>query len=316
MTKRFFLLSGLISLLAGASYSQEVLDRIVAVVGKEVISLRELETSYQADSLRFLSLFPDEIFPAGKNLSKREYLERMVEQKLLEQEISRQGVTVSALELEKAIERQRLKLGLNEADFKKAINSQGLTYEEYREKVRKSLTTVKLVSQELRSEIEVSEREIESYYNQHRDEFISKGRVHLFHITILKESGKKDLIVELEKRLKAREDFIGLARQYSQTPDREKGGDLGWLEIDMLEPGLREIVEKLNVNEISPIYENEQGWHLFWLCGKEAGTQKGLEELRDEIQEIIYRQKLSQRYEQWLKRLKARTYVEIRFNED
>ena len=282
----------------------ELVDRIVAVVGDEVITLRELEQAYQNDSLK--------IQQEDKKLSRAEYLERMIEKKLIEQEVKRQGVTVSAQELEQAIEKKRKELGLSPEEFRSLLRAQGITMEEYRQQVRENLVLARLLAQEVRSELEVSEQEIVAYYNQHKDEFRTPERVKLYHIVIGKGGSSRAKLNHIIKEYQAGVSFIELAKKYSEGEEASRGGELGWVELERLKPELRQIISQLKIGELSPVYEDEVGYHLFMVAGREKSVLLALEQVREQIHQILYRKQFEEQYLRWLERLKAKTYIDIR----
>ncbi len=282
----------------------ELVDRIVAVVGDEVITLRELEQAYQNDTLK--------IQKEDKKLTKKEYLERMIEKKLIEQEVKRAGVTVSAQELEQAIEKKRKELGLSPEEFRSLLRAQGITMEEYRQQVRENLVLARLLAQEVRSELEVSEQEIVAYYNQHKDEFRTPERVKLYHIVVHKGKAGQKKLKQIIREYQDGKGFTELARKYSEGEEASRGGELGWVELGQLKPELRKIIAPLQVGELSPIYEDEAGYHLFMVAGREKSMLLPLEQVREQIRQILYRKQFEEQYLLWLERLKAKTYIDIR----
>jgi len=292
-------------LLAVAFFSgAEIVDRIVAVVGDEVITLSELERAWKNDELG--------IMRASKKLSEREYLERMIERKLIEQEVKRQGVSVSAQEVAQAIERKRQQMGLSSEEFRNLLRAQGISMEEYRKQVKDNLVLAKLVAKEIRSELEVTDEEIKAYYHQHKEQFRTPERVHLFHIVVRKQDKGKEKIEKIVCEYKKGADFSELARKYSEGEEAKQGGDLGWVVLAQLKPEVREIVKELELGELSPVYEDEVGYHLFLVVGREKSTQIPLDKVKDQIREILYHQHFEKQYQIWLERLKAKTYIDIR----
>jgi hypothetical protein len=71
-------------------------------------------------------------------------------------------------------------------------------------------------------------------------------------------------------------------------------------------------VLKLKVGELSPVYKDEIGRHLFWVQGIEQGVPLSLEQSRETIRQIIYQKEFQEQYMIWMERLKAKTYVDIR----
>lgn len=298
--------------------SAEVVDRIVAVVGNEVITEQELNRAYNTDELGLMR--PDPL--SGESalvLTKEQYLDEMIKHKVIEQEVKRQGIHVDTLEVEKAIDRKRDGLGLSPEDFQKALLMQGMTMDQYREQVKDQLITYRLISQEVRGEIEITDEQVKAYYLQHPEKFMEKDKLHLFHIFIpLAADGTTGEAVaqkQLEKiraDIAAGQNFQEMAEKYSKSPTAPSGGDLGWFVISELLPDFREQVAKLKPGEMSPVFVQGKGAHLILLAEIKKGELVPLDKVKDQIHDVLYQQAAMERYDIWLTRLKGRTYIENR----
>jgi peptidyl-prolyl cis-trans isomerase SurA len=289
----------------GAAPKTEVVDKIAAVVGDQVITLNELELAYKNDEL---GLFLE----GGAKISKREYLDRMVEKMVVQQEIKRQGVTVSAQEIEQAIDKKRAQFGLTPAAFVRALRDQGVTLDAYREQTRQSLVLAKLVAKEVKSSMDITDQEIASFYEQHKDQLLSQDKVHLYHIVIREGMDASQKIKTVQEQFAQGTPFPDLARKYSEGEEAQKGGDLGWVDTETLKVELRIMIGKLKIGDISPVYRDEVGYHLFWVQGMEKGVPLSLEQSKESIRQVIYQKQFQEQYQIWMERLKTKTYVDIR----
>ena len=309
-----------VALLAAAFFlCAEIVDRIVAVVGKEVITERELDRAYSSDDLGLMRPHPL-TGATPEALTRDEYLEYMIERLVVEQEVKRQGIRVDALEVERAIDRKRESLGLTEDEFFRALAMQGMSMDEYREQVKDQLITFRLVSQEVRGEIEVTEEEIRTYYLQHPEQFVEEDKLYLRHIFIpipadggvLAEQRVVNQLETVKIDIKQGASFEEMAKQWSKSPTASSGGKLGWFTLDELLPEFREQARSLQPGQMSPVFIHGQGAHLILLEQRKKGSRIPMEEVRDKIRDIIFQQETMQRYGLWLERLKARTHIENR----
>jgi len=292
--------------LAAAILQAETVNRIAAVVGGEVITSNELDRAYQSDEL---GLRQEKDAPP---ISKREYLGRMVEKIVVDQEVKRQGVTISTLEIEQALNRKRSQLGLSPGDFVQALRDQGLSLDDYREQIRQSLILAKLVSKEVKSALEISDQEIASYYERHKQQFLSPEKVHLYHLVVRESPDAQKTLETIQAQFQKAVPFPELAQKYSEGEEAPKGGDLGWVELPQLKPEVRSLISNLELGQISQVYQDEAGHHIFWVQGKEKGAVLSLDQVKENIRQLIYQQQFQEQYQIWLERLKAKTYIEIR----
>ncbi len=299
----------------------EIVDRIVAVVGDQVITLNELDQAYQNDYIKMIGqgqIVPEKNKP--KIMSKGEYLEKMVEQLLVEQDVERQGISVDALQIEKAIERQKQKLGLSDEQFQALLKREAITMDQYRKKVRQDLVTIQVLGKEVRSEVEISDEEMRNYYRQYQERYIQPDQVHLSHLSIAlpdqadeaQKARIQTMMSELRARIMLGEEFADLARECSISGRSSQGGDLGWFKIGELKPGFAEVIQSLDEGETSQAFQLDHAIHLLRVNEWKKGQEVPFKEAKDQIRETLYQKEVSEKYQQWLERLKARSHVEIR----
>jgi peptidyl-prolyl cis-trans isomerase SurA len=305
--------------LLSAVVSAEVVDRVVAVVGDEVITELELNQAYTTDSLGLMQSGP---LAGGTSaaLTREDYLDRMIEKKVIDLEVKRQGISVDALEVEQAIDRKRESLNLTPEQFERALKREGLTMEVYRKQVKDQLITYRLISREVKGEIEISEDEIQAFYKQHPEQFMNRNSYHLYHIFLAfpeksGPQGEADTVAKMEqirKSISDGADFEDMARKYSMSPTASKGGDLGWFALSELLPAFQEQTQLLGLGEMSPVFVHEAGAHLLLLKDIKGGDQLQYDQVKDQIRDVLFQKKALERYDLWLKRLKAKTYIENR----
>jgi peptidyl-prolyl cis-trans isomerase SurA len=294
----------------------EVVDRIVAIVNDDVITLSELEEA--------VSSIADQIQPAARNPEqiqemRREVLDRMIQRKLTEQQGEALGVSVSDREVEQQIERIKESEFLTESALAEVLEAEGYTLEEYKKRIKHRLLGIKLINREVKSKVAITDDEIRAYYEEHKADYAGEKQYHLRTILVRmpaweEEDGEptaQDKIEEIAIRLRAGAPFEEIARQYSEDVTAETGGDIGWFSIDELTEELRETVRWMEEGEISPVLQTDQGYQILKLEAIRGKAGKTLEEAKPEIQEKIYRQMVEERYEAWLEDLRKEAYIKI-----
>ncbi len=213
-------------------------DRIVAVINTEVITLTELEEEVgdmKAQTRRRYN---------GAELTQRlrqiDYmgLNRMIERKLQVQIAKRRGIKVSDEEVKDAIVRlRRLGETPNENDPKELAL------------IKDHLTALRLINQQVRSSLLVSDEEILRFYRQHQDRFLLPLEVRISQILIALGPGSELLAVrekahEVHARLKKGERFEELAARYSDGPEGRRGGNLGYIRPGDMLPQIQQAIEQ------------------------------------------------------------------------
>ena len=298
----------------------ELVDRIVAIVNDEVITLSELEAAVSpyTSQIQTAAYSPEEkqemLFKV-----RRDILDRMIDRKLTEQKGKALGVSVSESEVDQRIERIKEEEFLTEEALRKALADEGYTLEEYRKRIKSQLLGIKLINREVKSKVAITEDEIRAYYEDHKSSYTGKKKYHLRTILVRVNSWEngaaktaaQDKIETIATKLRAGVSFEDLARRYSEDITAESGGDIGWFSISELTKELRETVRWMEEGQVSPVLETEQGYQILKLEKIEGTTGKTLEEAKDEIQETIYRQMVERKYDDWLKDLRKDAYIKI-----
>jgi len=318
MRKRFtVILLGTMAFLLSA----EVVDRVAAVVGNEVITQRELTAAYRRDALGLMRENPLTGEPA-QNLTPEQYLDYLIEQKIIEQEIKRQGIAIDDLEIDRAVQRKRESLGMTEEEFSRALALQGMSMAEYRAMVREQMITYRLIGHEVRGEIEIKEEEIQAYYRQHPEQFMGRDQYRLRIIVIrfsehFSEERRLETIQhmeELRQKAMSGEEFAELARKHSEAPNAINGGDMGYVEMEGMDLMFKNQVKNLEPGQVSEVFHSEMAVFLLYLEEIKKGELRPLPEVREQIFDLLYQRESMERYQLWIERLKARTYIEKRLN--
>lgn len=304
---------GVLLLCAAAAQGATVLDKVVAIVNKEVITWSDLYKGMEFDAVdEAKSLKPEDRRKYFKE-NEAVYLEQMIDMKLQIQEARREGVGVSNADVEAAINGIKSKYGLSDQAFIETIGKEGFTLAEYKRKLAEQIVISRVVEQEVRSKIFVTEGEIDRYIAE-RPELAKEYEGYDISQIFLKDTGDKKQVeekaAEIYKRIKAGESFASLARQYSEEPNARTGGTIGFIRKCDLSNSFLPVCTGLKVGEVSAPFWSEAGVHIIML--NDARELKTPKELREVVRERLLSGKFERDYKNWLKGLRERAYVEVK----
>ncbi len=139
--------------------------------------------------------------------------------------------------------------------------------------------------------IQVSDAQVQAYYNAHKDDYRTPERVHARHILLSITNKPKDEVPKiqaqaeaLDKQIKAAADFAELAKKNSQDPgSAQKGGDLGWVSRGQMVKNFEDAVFTLKPNEISNVVTTEYGFHIIQVLEKQPAHLQTLDEVKPAI---------------------------------
>ena len=297
------------ALIAAASplSAAQVEDRIVAIVNSDLIMLSDMKHELTPERERIQKEFRGDIL--ARRLKTAEYmaLTSMIERKLQLQEAKVRGVEVTDQEVRQAVQNMK---------------QQGETIDETNpanmKNVREQLTLLKVVDREVRSGVMVADSDMKRYFQEHRDRFALPEEYTLSQILILPRSpddtaDAKEKVRDVMKRLKQGESFEDLALQFSDGPNASRGGRIGLVRQGELLPGIERAIAKLVPGGISDVIETSEGFQVVRLEDKKPKQFRPYEEVRIEIQGLVFQQKSEDVFQAWLADLKNKAYIEIKF---
>ncbi len=299
----------------------EVVDRVVAVVNGEMISLYKLNQRMEP--------FVAKIKNSGYSLAdqrpmlfqlRETKLREITDEKLADQEIERLGIDIRETEVDNAIERFKAANRLNDKSLKESLLLQGMTYEALRDQIRQQLLRVRLVNREVRTKIVVTDEDVEQYYRAHSAEYGAEMRYQLKNIlkAIPPEAGteqnslKAQIYQELEEirqAIRTVADFEAAAKVHSDAPNSSDGGEIGTIPLNALSQPIRKAVLELKSGEVSPVIETDQGYQIFQLVDSVQTSGEPLETVREQIREKLYQEQVDQAYGKWLEDLYNNAYI-------
>jgi peptidyl-prolyl cis-trans isomerase SurA len=271
----------------------ELVDRIVAVVNKEVVTaseLRERVAFAERELKRQGTPAPE---PA---LLERQVLERLILDKAQLQLATESGVRVDDLQLDRSIERIAENNNLTLTAFRKALEADGVQIERFREEVRRQIIMQRLREREVDERIEVSESEIDLYLEEQKTRGPERIEYNVAHILVrLPEQASPERIAQARGRAeKARDeartgaDFGRLAASYSDAGDALQGGQMGWRAADRLPELFAVALQALKPGEVSDVLRSPGGFHVLRLLDR-RGAGEGRAVTQSHTRHILIR---------------------------
>ncbi len=292
-----------VSLLSAA----QLQDRIVAIVNSDLIMQSDMKRELAPERERIQKEYRGEALTHRLRTVEYMALTSMIERKLQLQEAKAKGIEVSDQEVRQALQQMK---------------QQGETIDETNpanlKNVREQLILLKVVDREVRSGVMVADSDMKRYFQEHHDRFALPEEYTLSQILIKPRSpddtaDAKAKAAEITALLKRGEPFEDLALHFSDGPNTSRGGRLGLVRQGELLPGIERAIAKLVPGGISDTIETSEGFHIVRLEDKQPKQFRPYEEVRAEIQGLVFQQKSEDVFQAWLAELKNKAYIEIKF---
>jgi len=298
----------------------EIVDRVVASAGDELVTLYDVEREGKALFEQVASSSSPEELEARLYEARKNVVERLLEKILLLREGKRMGIEISESEIDGAIENIKKENKIDQETLVKALEQEGLTYDAYRAEVREQAIRSRVIDRKVRSGVRIRDEDIEIYYQRNAARFKLDEEIKARHILFVVPSGAdRQEIEEVRKRAlevldkaKGGEDFETLAKIYSEGPTASSGGDLGFFKRDVMVKEFSDAAFALEPGEISGIVRSSFGYHIIKLEERRGGTLMPLEDARDKIRDILYPMEVEKGIKVFIRELKDSEDVEVR----
>ncbi|MBI3993409.1 MAG: SurA N-terminal domain-containing protein [Candidatus Lambdaproteobacteria bacterium] len=284
--------------------------RSIASVNNEQISLEDFQNEYRR-ALENWERFVTNDSTKRADLG-RIVLERMIEQKLLDQEVRRRGIKLDEDAFRAGLLRE---VGPQETSRLTASSDKSaLPEKSWVLEMRRRALHEKLVRQEVVAKLHITPRDVRTYYQEHRDEFVQPEQVRVRHIAVGNQAVYNRVVRLLEQNV----DFVKLVREFSITPDRLHDGDLGFVERGVLPEAFDLTIFKMTVigglNPLGKPVQTEMGYHIFRLEDRKPQAVQGFEEATPRIREQLVDEQRPKAYAAWLGRLRdaATIYIDYK----
>jgi peptidyl-prolyl cis-trans isomerase SurA len=258
--------------------------------------------------------FPQQPDADQVQIQKLGLVHALIDEELLLQRAEKLGLIATEAEVDTKF--NEIRAPYTQEEFQKQLNDRAMTVDELKGKLRRDLSTEKLLNKEVLSRINITDKDVSDSYNAHKALFNfpennfriaqimvspqpSNDVKNLKHDKAQNEEQAKKKIQMLEARLKQGDDFAMLAQSFSEDPESaSQGGDMGFIGESALEkadPEIRKLILTLPPGQFSAPTHAGNVWHILKVIQRESAGQRDLNDPR--VQQSI-REDLRARKEQ------------------
>jgi parvulin-like peptidyl-prolyl isomerase len=318
--KLFLILWGVILLCAPAG--AEVVDRIIAVVNDDIITLYEFNAAFEPYLKNIENTYKGNDKETVIKQTRSAFLQRLIDNILIEQEGKKSGtgIIVKDEEVMDVIRDIMSKQKLSMQDFLKNLAKEGNSLDSVKKEIRTQMMRARLLRREIKSKVIVTDEEIGEYYNKNRQDYEGKETVRIKQLLLLIPPNADSAAIakvrtgamQLHKSVMAGESFDLLIVKYSQGPAAAQGGDVGFVGRGTIIPEVEKVAFSLPVGQISEVIESSVGFHIIQVVDKKGAGLKPITAVREEIKTKIEDEKLDKKFEEWIASIRAKAHIEVK----
>ncbi len=310
--------------LAANTTKAELVDKIVAIVNDDIITLSELQEETAAAEKKILISVPLANQAQALYEAREQALSSIIDKKLIAQEAKKARVKVSKEEVDLALADIQRRATMSDQQFSRELSKAGLSLKTYRENLRSQLLQRKIVNYDIRSKIVISESRIKEFYENEYTVETNDNEFYLLQIGVRwKDANEEELAQKKRKALERTkriynlavngEDFGSLAEEYSDLPSAQDRGDIGSFTLDDMDDSMKNAVSALAPGDISQIIETPAGYQFFKLISNTAGqttSKTPYEKVKETIKAKLFEQEMQREFKEWVTRLKEEAYIQ------
>ena len=312
MRTLFISLACAASLLSAQPVFAVPVSRIAAVVNGDMITVRELERALQPE------LIGQKLDP-GKNPQmvaevRKAVLDRMINDKILLQEAAKEKIEVTDAEVDEAVEKVIKESQLSRDVFFKQLEKEGVSEKIFRDRLHIQLVSQRLMGRNVVNRVVVTEDEINDYYRRNMAGFAT-GRARVAMLVYPVDADAEKWAADIAS---GKVSFLQAARTVSIGPNAQEGGDLGFMNLADMAPGMMEQVSRMKKGDVSPLLSmNANKVQIALLDFEEAENVDNSNAVPDaetarRIEQILRRPRLQERFQEYTAQLRGKALIDIR----
>jgi peptidyl-prolyl cis-trans isomerase SurA len=308
-------LSTLMSLGAAAVCRAEVIERVVAVVNDDAIFLSELRQKAAPFLARAMRAPTEAQRMAAVREIYAQLLERMIDERLMLQVAQEENLTVSATEVNQAIENVRRQSRLGEREFWEAVRAQGFTEAQYRRDVRQQLLRLKVLNQRVRGRVNITEQDVRRRYQEQVARARRESMFEAAYVRVpISEGASATELRDLQRRaeqIRQQIAQLGTLAERLEVVAQNGGSRTGRVSQGDLAPELSDALARLDVGEVSEPIRTESAFFVLLLLEREQGDRAvpAYEDVRMEIYRDMLQDAMTRQEELFLEELRRRAVI-------
>jgi len=248
---------------------------------------------------------------------KQKILDNLIARELMKQEVAKRGIKVDESEVNAQLD--TLKKGASPEEFANSLKQMNMTEQALKEQFASQLAIKKLIDTDLAPKVNVTQEAVKAFYDGNPDVFKTPEMVRASHILVkvdksatAEEKAKAlEKIKGIQKRIKAGEDFAQVAKEVSDCPSKDNGGDLNFFQKGQMVPPFDNAAFSMKPGDTSDIVETEFGYHIIKLTDKKAPGTMSFDEIKPRIEQHLKTEKMSEEFPKYIETLKSKAKIEI-----
>lgn len=293
---------------AGMPAKAEVVDRIVAIVNDDIITLKDVQRFVEVKEKGKFASVNDYVL----GMQLRDKLAVLVETILITQQAAKMKIEIGEREVEAVVDGIKKQNLISDLQLKEQLQKDGISYKDFTDGIRKSLIRNRVLARVVAPELYLDESKLKDFYKLHVDEY-KESEFRLQHILV--SAQRNDAPARAHQAYKLLQDgqaFESVAREFSDDASAADGGNIGNMKQEELMPELKDAISLLLPGSFSHPVRSQYGFHIIKLIEAKKVETLPFETIKERIRERLVQIESDRRYKEYIEKLKAASYIEVK----
>lgn len=244
-----------------------LVDRVIAIVNQDIITESELnrrERQFRENMRR------EGVTPPEPKVMREQVLDRMINDRVLLQRAQEVGVRVDDLTVDRSLARIADQNGLSLSGLRNQLEAEGTSFDSFRRDIRDEIILTRLRERDVDSRLQITESEVDTFLAAQGDSVrrTEEYKVSQILIRVAESASKQELdaarakIGRAQAALRGGRAFAEVAKEFSEAPEREQGGSLGWRPTELVPTLFLDALRQLKPGQVSPVVRSPNGLHI------------------------------------------------------
>ncbi|OPY71840.1 MAG: Chaperone SurA precursor [Syntrophorhabdus sp. PtaU1.Bin058] len=295
-------------LLPAAGLHCEVVDRIIAIVNDDIITLKDVERYVHVEKQGKYTSVNEYL----RNLEFKEKIDIFISDLLIKQQARKLKIDVSDREIEGIIENIKKQNLITETELREQLKKENITYKGFQEGIRMNVLRSRVLARVISSEVNITENDLKEYYNKHIGEYKEEEyRLKQIFVSGQRQDGAQRVMAAY-KLLNEGKSFEEVAKEFSDDPSAKTDADIGFVKREDLMPQLKDPLVLLTPGSYTQPIQTPYGFHILKLMEVKKSDTLPFEAVKDAIQGKIVFNESEKRYKEYIDKLRKSSYIEVK----
>ena len=298
------------SLAVAAATGAEIVERVVARVNGDIVTLSEFEAR-QLAAVQQARVPPAQIETFLRENNAR-LLQEAIDDLLILQRGAELGIKLRPEYIQEVIDGIKKENNIaDDSELQRQLRREGMSLDDLKRNIERSIVRRQVLTRELEAKAAVNEAEARAEYERDKAPYTRRASVHLHEIVVPDEEQARDVVA----RARAGEDFGALARAHATGASRDAGGDLGVLHRGEMNAAVEAVAFALPEAGVSDPLPTDGGFRVLRVTEKKEGSVASFDEVKEEIVKRVSQERATRAYDAYVEGLRKNAVTQTMVTE-